>query len=46
TKDLYGCHIEIVLREKLRNERCFVSLDTLRQQIASDVLMAKKFFSL
>ncbi|WP_039907306.1 bifunctional riboflavin kinase/FAD synthetase [Candidatus Regiella insecticola] len=46
TKDLYGCHIEIVLREKLRNERCFVSLDTLRQQIASDVLMAKKFFRL
>lgn len=46
TKELYGCHIEIVLRAKLRNERCFVSLDTLRQQIASDVLMAKKFFRL
>lgn len=42
--DLYGCYIEIVLREKLRNERYFISLDTLRKQIERDVVMAKKFF--
>ncbi len=43
TMDLYGRHIE-VLRAKLRNEQRFASLDALKQQIANDVVTARKFF--
>ncbi|MEQ6219614.1 riboflavin kinase [Levilactobacillus brevis] len=44
--DLYGRHIEVVLRAKLRNEQRFASLDALKQQIANDVVTARKFFGL
>lgn len=46
TMDLYGRHIEVVLRAKLRNEQRFASLDSLKQQIANDVVTARKFFGL
>ena len=46
TMDLYGRHIEVVLRAKLRNEQQFASLDALKQQIANDVVTARKFFGL
>ena len=46
TMDLYGRHIEVVLRAKLRNEQRFASLDALKQQIANDVVTARKFFGL
>ncbi|NIG62810.1 MAG: bifunctional riboflavin kinase/FAD synthetase [Serratia symbiotica] len=42
--DLYGRHIDVVLRMKMRNEQRFDSLDALKQQIADDVLTARKFF--
>ena len=45
TMDLYGRHIEVV-RAKLRNEQRFASLDSLKQQIANDVVTARKFFGL
>ncbi len=46
TLDLYGCHIDVVLRAKLRNEQRFASLDALKQQIANDVVAARDYFGL
>jgi riboflavin kinase/FMN adenylyltransferase len=46
TLDLYGRHIEVVLRAKLRNEQRFASLDALKQQIANDEVAARNFFGL
>ncbi|CNE82410.1 bifunctional riboflavin kinase/FAD synthetase [Yersinia frederiksenii] len=46
TMDLYGRHIDVVLRAKLRNEQRFASLDALKQQIANDVVTARTFFGL
>ncbi|MEH2921749.1 bifunctional riboflavin kinase/FAD synthetase [Samsonia erythrinae] len=46
TMDLYGRHIEVVLRKKIRNEQRFASLDALKQQIADDVVTARSFFGL
>ncbi|PHM37237.1 bifunctional riboflavin kinase/FAD synthetase [Xenorhabdus innexi] len=42
--DLYGCHIDVVLRKKLRDEQRFASLDALKQQIANDVVAAREYF--
>ncbi|WP_455817570.1 bifunctional riboflavin kinase/FAD synthetase [Pseudomonas cerasi] len=44
--DLYGRHIEVVLRDKIRNEQRFASLDALKEQIANDVVTARTFFGL
>jgi riboflavin kinase/FMN adenylyltransferase len=44
TMDLYGRHIDVVLRMKIRNEQRFASLDALKQQVAHDVVTAQKFF--
>ncbi|MBE8596621.1 bifunctional riboflavin kinase/FAD synthetase [Xenorhabdus sp. BG5] len=41
--DLYGRHINVVLRKKLRNEQRFASLDALKQQIANDVVAARDY---
>ncbi|MEQ1976230.1 bifunctional riboflavin kinase/FAD synthetase [Xenorhabdus sp. SGI240] len=41
--DLYGHHIDVVLRKKLRNEQRFASLDALKQQIANDVVAARDY---
>ncbi|MEH0873450.1 bifunctional riboflavin kinase/FAD synthetase [Pectobacterium cacticida] len=46
TMDLYGRHIEVVLRKKIRNEQRFASLEALKQQIADDVVTARTFFGL
>lgn len=46
TLDLYGRHIDVVLRAKLRNEQRFSSLDALKQQIANDEVTARAFFGL
>lgn len=42
--NLYGRHIEVVLRHKIRNEQRFASLDALKEQIAKDVVTARAFF--
>jgi riboflavin kinase/FMN adenylyltransferase len=42
--DLYGRHIDVVLRKKIRNEQRFASLDELKAQIAKDVVTAREFF--
>lgn len=44
--DLYGRHIEVVFRAKLRNEQRFASLDELKRQIANDVVTGREFFGL
>ncbi|EEA0429598.1 hypothetical protein XX19_22840, partial [Salmonella enterica subsp. enterica serovar Typhimurium] len=44
--DLYGRHIDVILRKKIRNEQRFASLDELKAQIARDELTARKFFGL
>lgn len=44
--DLYGCHIEVVIRAKLRNEQRFASLDELKRQIEQDVVAGRDFFRL
>ena len=44
--DLYGRHIDVVLRKKIRNEQRFASLDGLKAQIARDELTAREFFGL
>ncbi|WP_168403022.1 bifunctional riboflavin kinase/FAD synthetase [Erwinia amylovora] len=42
--DLYGRHIEVVLLDKIRDEQRFTSLDALKEQIANDVVTARRFF--
>lgn len=44
--DLYGRHIDVVLRKKIRNEQRFASLDELKAQIARDEVAAHEFFGL
>lgn len=46
TMDLYGRHIDVVLRAKVRNEQRFASLDALKQQIADDVVTTREYFGL
>jgi riboflavin kinase/FMN adenylyltransferase len=44
--DLYGRHIDVILRKKIRNEQRFSSLDELKAQIARDELTARELFGL
>ncbi|QCR37216.1 bifunctional riboflavin kinase/FAD synthetase [Nissabacter sp. SGAir0207] len=44
--DLYGRHIDVVLRAKVRDEQRFASLDALKQQIANDVVTTRNYFGL
>ncbi|POP41313.1 bifunctional riboflavin kinase/FAD synthetase [Superficieibacter electus] len=44
--DLYGRHIDVILRKKIRTEKRFASLDELKAQIAKDELTARAFFGL
>ena len=44
--NLYGRHIDVVLKQKLRNEQRFASLEALKEQIAKDVVTARQFFGL
>ncbi|WP_284703504.1 riboflavin kinase, partial [Escherichia coli] len=43
--DLYGRHIDVVLRKKLRDEQRFASLDALKEQIAKDVIAARDYLA-
>lgn len=44
--NLYGRHIDVVLKQKIRDEQRFASLDALKEQIAKDVVTARQFFGL
>lgn len=44
-EDLYGKTIEVIPLKRLRDEKKFASLDTLRLQIAQDIKQAQSVFS-
>ena len=44
--DLYGRHIDVVLRKKIRNEQRFASLDELKAPMSRDELPARDVFGL
>ncbi|HHH89389.1 MAG TPA: bifunctional riboflavin kinase/FAD synthetase [Aliiroseovarius sp.] len=44
-EDIYGRHIEVSFRHKLRDEERFDSLEALTEQIRKDVEQAKAFFA-
>ena len=44
-QDIYGCFVEVHFKQKLRAERRFQTVDELKEQIVSDVAVAKKFFA-
>lgn len=43
--DLYGCQLDVILRNKLRDEQRFASLEQLRSQIEQDEQAARAFFA-
>jgi len=43
-RDIYGAHVEVEFRIKLRDEKRFDSFDQLRQQIERDSRAAREFF--
>ncbi len=43
-RSIYGVHVEVEFYRKLRDEKKFESLETLRQQIGLDVLAAREYF--
>lgn len=43
--DLYGRHIEVTFRHKLREEQKFDSIDALKQHIAQDIEQARTWFA-
>jgi riboflavin kinase/FMN adenylyltransferase len=44
-EDIYGKTIEVIPLKRLRDEKKFASLDTLRLQIAQDIKLAQSVFS-
>lgn len=42
--DLYGQHLKVVLRKKIRDEQRFASLESLKAQIVQDVTVARTCF--
>ena len=42
-RDLYGAHLDVVFRLKLRDEQRFASFDALKTQIARDAAAARQF---
>jgi riboflavin kinase/FMN adenylyltransferase len=43
--DIYGCHLDVEFRRKLREEKKFESFEALKQQIKIDAEQARTFFS-
>jgi riboflavin kinase / FMN adenylyltransferase len=43
-QDIYGRNVSVLFGEKLRDEMRFPNLDLLREQIAKDVLAARRYF--
>ena len=44
-EDIYGNHLDVVFRKKLREEQKFSSLDELKTAIHNDITDAKSFFA-
>ena len=45
-RDIYGACLQIEFLKKIRDEKKFSSLEVLKKQIAADVVLAKKYFSI
>ena len=45
-REIYGTHLEVELRLKLRDERRFETFDALRRQIAMDAAAARQYLGL
>ncbi|AFP85772.1 riboflavin kinase/FMN adenylyltransferase [secondary endosymbiont of Heteropsylla cubana] len=43
-KNIYGYHLDIIIKKKVRQEKRFPSLESLKQQIANDVISARHYF--
>jgi riboflavin kinase/FMN adenylyltransferase len=43
--DLYGAHLQVEFRLKLREEQRFESFDALKEQIARDAAAARQYLS-
>ncbi|MBK4764761.1 MAG: bifunctional riboflavin kinase/FAD synthetase [Pantoea sp. Brub] len=44
--NIYGKYIDVSIKYKIRDEKQFTSLETLKNQITKDVLIARNFFNL
>ena len=44
-QDIYGAHVDVVFKRKLRDEQRFDSFEALKERIQLDVLNARAFFS-
>ncbi|WMY94932.1 MAG: bifunctional riboflavin kinase/FAD synthetase [Arsenophonus sp.] len=42
--NIYGRHIDLVLRKKIREEKRFSCINELKEQIRNDIIVAKEFF--
>lgn len=45
-KNLYGSYIEVIIRSKVRNEKQFLSLESLKYQINNDIIYARNYFKM
>lgn len=43
--DLYDCKLEVVFKQKIRDEQKFEDIESLKQQIAKDIIIANAFFA-
>ncbi|QOI11289.1 bifunctional riboflavin kinase/FAD synthetase [Blochmannia endosymbiont of Colobopsis nipponica] len=46
TLNLYGIYLDVVICSKMRDEKTFISLEKLKDQIRNDVLSARNYFGL
>jgi riboflavin kinase/FMN adenylyltransferase len=46
SRDIYGCHVHVNFRKKLREEKKFPNMETLKRQIALDELAARDYFAM
>jgi len=44
SRDIYGCHVRVEFLQRLREERKYPDLDSLRRQIAIDVDDTRRYF--
>ncbi|HIG40380.1 MAG: bifunctional riboflavin kinase/FAD synthetase [bacterium] len=44
-QDVYGKNVEVIFRHRIRPEKKFAGLDELKEAIATDVIVARQFFT-
>jgi len=43
-REIYGCHLRVVFLQKIRDEKKYLDLGRLTEQIRHDVEKAKRYF--